>query len=378
MRGPQNMDIAMIDKVRSDFPILQNKIQLSSCSQSALHVNVKSAIERYMNTWEYDGMDWNLWMEVSENARKKFAKMINAKPSEIAIVSSVSHAISSILTSLPAVEDKTEILLSENEFPCVAHAALSQEGKVIKYVSPEIENYERTISRNTLLTSAPLVSYYNGEIYDVKKIAALAHLNGSLMFVDAYQGAGQLEIDVKELDVDFLATGTQKYLLGIPGIAFLYIKEEIAERLIPKVTGWFGQKNPFAFNIKEVEYASGALRFDTGTFPMLNGFAANSALDVLLDVGLKNIELYLRELSRFTIDYALGKGLEISSPLDPIRKGSNTAIKVKNAHLVEQELMKNGVVMSARADVIRIAPHFYNTEEDIARGIDMMVWVLKK
>lgn len=306
----------MINKMefRRNFPILENKIQLSSCSQSALHIDVKKEIQNYMDSWEYEGMDWEYWMKVCEEAREKFAKLINAETHEISIVSSVSHAISSILTSLSPVGHKKDILLATNDFPCIGHVALSQNQFNILYTEPEIEKYKGLINKDTLLTSVPHVSYYNGEILDLEEISSLTKANDSYLFVDAYQSAGQVDIDVKSLDIDFLTAGMQKYLLGIPGIAFLYIKEDIAEKMIPKVTGWFGQKNPFLFDGKNVEYASGAIRFDTGTFSMINGFAANKALEIILGLGVSNIQSYLRELSEYTISYSLSKDLEVASP----------------------------------------------------------------
>lgn len=83
-----------IDNIRKDFPILKNKIQLSSCSQSAQHIKVRNAVTKYMDTWDENGTDWGYWMAVCESAREKFAKLINAETHEIAIVSSTSHAIS--------------------------------------------------------------------------------------------------------------------------------------------------------------------------------------------------------------------------------------------------------------------------------------------
>src|SRR5690625_3647574 len=230
-------------------------------------------------------MYWELWMDVCEQARIKFARLINAKPSEISIVSSLSHAISAIVTSLTPIEYKKEILLSEADFPTIGHAVLSQDNINVRFT--KTEEYRQNITDKTLLTSVPHVSFYNGEILDVKNIGKLAHEKGSYVFVDAYQSAGQVNIDVQNSNVDFLAAGMQKYLLGIPGIAFLYVREEIANNLTPKITGWFGQEDPFAFDGANVNYALGAMRFDSGTFPMINGFAANSALDLLLDIGVE-------------------------------------------------------------------------------------------
>lgn len=359
-----------IVELRSQFPSLQNNIQLSSCSQSAMHIDVKNSVHNYMTSWEERGMDWELWVNACEESRRLFAKMINAEVDEIAIVSSVSHAISAVLTSLEPTHLKNEAIVSTMDFPCIGQSTLSQGNYNVKYIQPTIEAYEKNITEKTIISSAPYVSFYNGERLNIEEITKIAHKKGSLLFVDAYQAAGQIDIDVKKLNVDFLASGMQKYMLGMPGIAFLYVKKEIANEMTPKITGWFGQMNPFAFNGQEVEYAKGARRFDSGTFPMINGFSSKSAIDVLLTIGIPKIERYLFELSTFTLEYCREKGLEIASPLDAQNKGSNTAIRVINANEVEKQLKERHIIVSARNDVIRIAPHFYNTKEDVALAVD--------
>lgn len=150
----------------------------------------------------------------------------------------------------------------------------------------------------------------------------------------------------------------------------------MADTLVPKVTGWFGQSNPFLFDVKHVEYAAGARRFDAGTGPMINGFAAKAALDIILEVGMDSIEPYLKSLSEFALNYSNEKGLQIRSPLDITKKGASTAIYVENAHAVELEMKKRGVIVSSRNDVIRIAPHFYNTKDDIQKAIDILKEVI--
>lgn len=366
-------------KFRKDFPILINKIQLSSCSQSALSVQVKAAIQEYMNSWEEHGMEWMGWMNAVEDARKYFATLINADVEDVAVVSSVSHAASAIATALDYTKGRNEIVLTDMDFPCIGHVWNSQQssGATISFVSSKddqipLENYRNRVSDKTLLTSMSHVAYYNGFEQDLKEVAKLVHEKGSYLFVDAYQSAGNVAIDVKENNVDFLAAGLQKYLLGVPGLAFLYIKKEVAEKLSPRVTGWFGQSNPFLFDVKHIEYAQGARKFDSGTPAMVNGFAAKEGLKLILDAGMENIEPYLKELSDFSTNYALEKGFSLKSPLDAKLKGSNTAIYVENANEIEQKMKERGVIVSARKDVIRIAPHFYNTKEDIKEAIDLL------
>jgi selenocysteine lyase/cysteine desulfurase len=368
---------------RKQFPILEHTIQLSSCSQSAMNLKVKAAVEDYMNSWEENGMDWVGWVQAVESARRHFATLINAEVDEIAVVSSISHAASAIATCLDFTGKRNQILLTDIDFPCIGHVWLSQQahGASIKFISSHnyeipIEDYEKSLNSNTLLTSISHVAYYNGFQQDLKEIAKLAHNKGSYLFVDAYQSAGNVSINVKDSDVDFLGAGMQKYLLGIPGIAFLYIKKEIAERMTPRITGWFGQSNPFAFDIKNVDYAAGARRFDTGTAPMINGFAAAAALEILLEVGMDNIDAYLKDLSAYALEYAQERGLEIRSPLNPRVKGSNTAIHCPNSMEVEQQMKRKGVILSSRNDVIRVAPHFYNTREDIKLAVDTLAEII--
>ncbi|MFD1037371.1 aminotransferase class V-fold PLP-dependent enzyme [Virgibacillus byunsanensis] len=364
-----------INKIRESFPILKNKIQLSSCSQSAMHLDVKDSINKYMSSWEENGMDWGGWMQACENARLEFAKMINADRSEIAIVSSVSHGVSSIATSLTDQKRK-KVLIADFDFPTVGHVWLSHQDQYdVSFIGRnegdfiDAKAYHDHIDEETLIVNTSHVSFYDGFKQDLKEVARVVHEKGAYLSVDAYQSLGQCPIDVKEMDIDILTAGLQKYALGIPGIAFLYIKKELADTLTPKITGWFGQSNPFAFDIKHVEYGEGTKRFDSGTFPMINGFAAEAALKVLNQYDIADIEDHLKHLSQVTIEEAEGRGLTIKSPKTLHNKASNTAIYVENASEVEGQLKDQGIIVSARNDVIRIAPHFYNTKDDIKLAV---------
>lgn len=366
-------------KEREYFPILSEKIQLSSCSQSALSNQVAAAIREYTDTLRHDGMDWMLWMAKVEEAKVQFAKMINAQPEEVAILSSVSDCASSVASALDFTGERTDIVTTELDFPSIGHVWLAQQkkGAKVRFITPvdhliPLEYYNESVNEQTLLTSIPHVSFYNGFKQDLKKIASIVHGKGSYLFVDAYQSAGSVRIDVKEMDVDFLAAGSQKYMLGIPGISFLYVKKELAETLEPGNTGWFGRIEPFAFDIKRLDFAGGARRFETGTPPMINGYAAAAALQLLNEIGVDQIEAYLQTLSKTAIDYAKEKGMRVVSPHDLSQKAANTAIFVPQASKAEAILKEQGILVSARNDVIRIAPHFYNTEQEVLTAIDAL------
>ncbi|WP_420998571.1 aminotransferase class V-fold PLP-dependent enzyme [Brevibacillus sp. H7] len=329
-------------------------------------------------------MDWMLWMERVEQAKARFAALINASPDEVAVLSSVSECASAVASALDFTRGRAGIVTTEMDFPTIGHVWLAQErrGAQVSFI-PEhhhtipLEYYTRAIHEQTLITSISHVSYYNGFKQDVKQIASIVHEKGAYLFVDAYQSAGSVPIDVKEMDIDFLAAGAQKYMLGIPGIAFLYVRKELANQLEPTITGWFGRINPFAFDIKQLDYAHGARRFETGTPPMISAYAANAALEMLNAIGVDKVETYLQALSSKAVSHAREKGLTVLSPMEVEQKAANTAIYVPQAGKAEALMKEKGFIVSARNDVIRIAPHFYNTEEDVVAAIDTLASVLK-
>lgn len=257
---------------RSLFPVLTDHIHLGACSAYALALPVSEAMDEYRRRLLYSGADWRASMEKMEAAKDQFARLIGAEREEVAVLASVSDAVSAIALSLPHHRQKNNIVFTDIDFPAVGQVWLAQDrfkhnftvihghGGIIG-----ITQYEHEISDQTLLTCVPHVSHYNGFQQDLKQIAEIVHQKGSLLFVDAYQSAGHIPINVKDMDIDILAAGTRKYMLGIPGTAFLYIKRELAEQFKPQMTGWFGKDRDSAFELFDSRFAAGAKRFETGT-----------------------------------------------------------------------------------------------------------------
>lgn len=368
------------DFYRPLFPILATHTHLASCSQGALAKSVSKAIEEYHNSLLMSGSNWEEAISKLEETRLKFAELIGAETDEVAVLCSVSDAISAIATSLSYQQKKNKVVFTDLDFPTVGHIWFAQEPfkdniTVIRSSNGEIplEQYEKKITTDTLITCIPHVNYYNGYKQNVKEIASIAHRKGSLLFVDAYQSAGHIPIDVKEMDIDILATGTRKYMLGIPGVAFLYIKKELVEQLQPRVTGWMGQEHTSSFDIYNPVFAKGARRFETGTPSFISIYAACEALKLLLEVEISNIETQLQDLTQFTIHYGQEKGLHLLGPLSTKNRTSLISFRIENASKVEAMLRDKKIIVAARKDVIRIAPHFYNIKDDIKRAIDEIV-----
>ncbi|MDM0107879.1 aminotransferase class V-fold PLP-dependent enzyme [Variovorax sp. J22R24] len=362
---------------RKLFPILDNAVQLSSCSQSALSLPVRQAIDDYLDAWVRRGADWGYWMEQVDLARAEFARMIHADVDDIAMLGSVSDAASSIASALRFEADRRGIVTTTLDFPSICHVWLAQQprGAQVRFVQAEAgdtgttNRIVDTIDAQTALVSVSHACFYDGQIVDIDATGRASRERGAIQFVDAYQSAGSIAIDVREQAVDILASGAQKYLLGIPGIAFLYVRPDLARRLTPTVTGWFGRVNPFEFNPANLDFAAGATRFNTGTPPMMCASVARASMSLLNEIGIPAIEAYLTRLSAVAIEEAARLGLSIASPTAPSAKGANTAIRIPNAAQVEAQMLQAGYVVSARNDVIRVAPHFYNTADDVVGAL---------
>ena len=241
------------EKIRELFYNLDNVNHLAACSKSPMLKTVKFSMENYAEDVIELGNPWNLWTEKVEKARELFAQLIHADKKDIAALYSVSSALNSIMSSME-FSNRNEIVTSDMEFPTTNFAlhGYSKYGAEIKTIKSndnaiDIDNYNGAINKKTLMTTAIHVSSLNGFRQDVGKIASIAHENGSYIYVDDYQSLGGVNIDVKKSKIDFLASGNLKWLLGVSGVAFLYVNPEIVETLKPANIGWFSQKNPFEF-----------------------------------------------------------------------------------------------------------------------------------
>lgn len=363
------MPASQLDGLRAEFPLLATHSLLNNCSQGPQSMAARRAADGFLDSWRNDGMDWGGWIQEVNLARAAFARLINAHPDEIAVTSSVSEAVSSLATALD-FSRRPRLVVEDTEFPTVAHGWQAQvpRGAQIHWVVDG--NFGDLIDERTNLVSVTHASYLTGAKQDVAAIAAEAHRHGALVFTDVYQTIGTCPIDVRALEVDFLAAGCLKYLLGTAGIAFLYVRRSIIERLVPTVTGWFGRREPFAFDARRLDWAPTAARFDTGTPPLINAAIARAGIELIETAGPAAIDRRIQSLSVQTRDLALARGLTVLSPADPATKSPTTAIAVGDqAGVIEGRLRDRRILVSARGPVIRVAPHFFTTDREIALAV---------
>lgn len=371
-----------IDALRADIALLGTVIPMNNCSQAPQTTATRAAAEQYLDSWNRAGMDWDAWMEEVGRAKAVFARLINASPSDIAVFSSVSEAASALASAIVFTERPT-VVASEAEFPTVGHVWLAQEarGAQLRWVpvcdgAIDPAAYDGAIDERTNIVSACHGYYLNGAVQDIGAIAKRAHAHGAMIFVDAYQTMGAVPIDVQATGVDFLAAGNLKYLMGIPGIAFLYVRPDRVSALHPLLTGWFGRANPFAFQVRQLDWSATASRFDSGTPPVINAYVARAGMELIADVGVDRIRAWHTVLAERLQDGGRARGLTMHGASNVARKTANTAFVVNDSHAVESAMRKRGVLPSARGPVIRLAPHFYSTIEDVDTALDVLAAVI--
>lgn len=365
-----------IQEIRSRFPIFQRKIYLNSCSQGALSDSVQAGLEAYIASWHEQGSPWELWVEQYEAARTAFAQFINASPDEVAIVTSASAGINSIASALK-FQDRKKVVLGEFEFPTMGHVWLAQRvrGADVQFVPAQgntipAAHYEKMVDRNTCIVPLTHVCFKNGFRSDVSAVTQIAHRNGALVMLDDYQDSGTRPIDVKVMDLDLYITGTLKYLLGPPGLAFMYVRKELIASLTPTVTGWFAQANPFAFDPQHIDLSPTARRFESGSPSVPNVYAAVPGFQLLQKIGMENVAAHIKKLAQSLLSQALDLGIRSKTPADSA--GPLVVLQSKDSNLLVQKLAENDIVASNRHDGLRLAFHVYNTMDDVKAVLEVL------
>ena len=368
-----------LDAVRRRVPLLRTHVPLNNCSQAPQCDATLAAAEAYLSSWGGSGMDWESWIAETEAARAEFAALIHADPADVAIATSVSQATASVATGLDWSDGRNRVVASEAEFPTVGHVWLAQErlGAEVTWVPVRdgqvtLDDYARLVDERTRVVSACHGYYQTGFKQDVAAIADIAHDAGALLYVDAYQTLGTEPFDAPASGADFVASGNLKFLMGIPGIAFLWVRPGLAPHLEPAITGWFGRVDPFAFDTRGLDWADGARRLDLGTPPIFEAYVARAGMAWLREIGLEAVGRWTGELGRRCVEGALERGLAVLGPTDPDRRAPTTAIACDDSHAVEAALRRRGIIASARGPAIRLAPHFYNTLDDVDQGLDAL------
>ena len=366
---------------RDEFPVVNERTYLISASLGPLSRRARVAAEEHLDLWERLGPE-ELWFDhglpALQRCRERFAALIGADVGEIAIVPSVSAGLSSLATCVD-LEARPKVVLTDMDFPTNHYVWRAQQRRGAKLdvvASPDGITMDATsvadrVDDETAIVNINRVLFESSWIMDLGPIVEAARANGSYVVIDDFHGSGIVPIDVHKMDVDFLFSGALKWLCGGQGIAFMYCRSDLIEELEPLVVGWFGTKDPFDFDRGSLRLRRDARRFETGTYTLPQAWTASAGLEIILEVGVETIRARNQELTHRVIAGIDDLGLELLSPRDDVRRGGLVRCRIpggrEKAESTLHRLFERDVVLDSRNDTLRISPHFFNNEADVAR-----------
>jgi kynureninase len=376
-------------RFRDEFPILSASTYLVSNSLGAMPRGVPGRLAEYAEQWASRGVRaWaEGWWSMPVSVGDAIAPLIGAGEGEVAMVPNVSFAQAQILSALEYDGGRDTIVMTELDFPSVRYVydelATRLGARIVVVPSEDGVSVDEdalcaAIDERTRLVSISHVLFRSAYVMDVARVAAHAHGVGALVAIDAYHSVGVIPVDVRALDVDFLTGGVLKWLCGGPGGCFLWVKPEVGAEVAPALTGWQAHTHPFAFE-PEMHYAEHSWRWLGGTPVIPALFAATEGPRILREAGMAAVRAKsLRQTSRL-IELADARGFTTTVPRDPARRGGTVAFDVPHAREVAQALLARDVVVDFRPGAgIRVAPHFYTTDDELDAAVEAIDEILAK
>jgi len=362
--------------LRPEFPILDRVTYLVSNSLGAMPRAAADQLATYARDWSELGVRaWSRgWWEMPLSVGDEIAPLIGAGPGDIVMMPNVTLAQASVLSALDYTAPRDTIVMSGLDFPSVRYvydALATRLGARIVVVpgddsiSVDTGRLLEAIDERTRLVAVSHVLFRSAFVMDAEAICRRAHEMGALVSLDAYHSVGILPVDVRQSGVDFLTGGVLKWLCGGPGAAFLYVSSAVRDTLAPALTGWQAHAHPFAFD-DAMEYTTGAFRWLTGTPAIPALYAALAGPRLVRRAGIAAIRAKsVRQTGRL-IELADRRGYPVNAPRAAERRGGTVAFGVPHGYEVAQALLARDILVDYRPEAgIRVAPHFYTTDDEL-------------
>jgi cysteine desulfurase / selenocysteine lyase len=385
------------DRLREDFPITKSYTYLANAAITPIPLPVYTEILKfYQGAVYHGGTIWSDWIDAMEETRELYSKFIGAdSKDEIAFTHSTSEGMNIIAHML---SDKGIVISNELEFPSTNLPWINKNSKNIKFLKSDYEGKisilditkmidkfygKRGKQVKTILTSH--VQFSNGFRQDLEELGKLTQRKDLHLVVNATQSLGAMSLDVKNFNIDFMASNGHKWMLSSFGIGAIYIKRKYLrdkDYFKPAFFSLSGQKKKDNFDNNTILDSSySATRFELGTPHFQNIVALKAAIKYTSKIGIKQIEKRILGLTNYLIDKLVNIDIEILSPVAGKKYRSGIIVfkpkKEDPSQIVKKLQKSNRIIVSARGKGIRVSPHFYNNEEDIDNLISALVDILK-
>ncbi|HEV8132386.1 MAG TPA: aminotransferase class V-fold PLP-dependent enzyme [Acidobacteriota bacterium] len=358
---------------RKEFPILEKSVYMINNSLGAMPRSVHNSLSEYADVWATRGIRaWEEgWWEMPVAIGDLIGKIIGAGAGEVSMHQNVTIAEAIVFSSLSVSPTRNRIVYSELNFPSVRYFYQAQQDVEVQVVpcpdgvTVPLDDMLAAIDERTLVVPISHVIFKSSFIQDAASIIKKAHSVGALVILDTYQSCGAVPFNVKELDVDFVIGGSVKWLCGGPGVAYLYVRPDLRDRLEPRLTGWMAHEHPFDF-APRMEYTRSAFRFLNGTPNIPGLYAARCGYEIIAAVGVEHIRQKSLQMTERIFDLADEFQFPVNTPRFAEERGGHVTVNPPEARRVCDELLQRNFIVDYRPGAgIRVAPHFYNTMDEV-------------
>jgi len=361
-----------LSEIRSEFPILENKTYLNSCSLGALSQSSMTHLKEFQEVWNDRGASawYSTWGNVIEELRKRVSAFLSIQPQELALLPSTSTALS-VIAECFDYKNRNKIICTDLDFPTLAFQwAVKPEIELV--VLPTIDGihidpqqFAEAVDEKTAFIATSHVFYTTGYIQDLEVLGNIAHEAGAFLLIDGYQAPGQIPVNLSKSSADFYTAGSLKWLCGGPGLSYLYVRNQLIEKMQPRITSWFAARNQFDFRMDTFEPHKDSRRFEMGTPALPTIYSALGGQKCIDEIGITRIHRWNTQLTEYLIDRLREKGLQLTVADNPSDRSGIVMIQSDNPETIVEDLHKKDVILDSRPGHVRVSPHFYNSLEDI-------------
>ncbi len=366
---------------REQFPVTENYIYMNHAGIAPLSVRARDAMREFLNDATDDGaVHSEDWAAMAEACRQSAAKLIRANPSEIAFMKNTTQGILLAANGIDWREGEN-VVTTAVEFPANVYPWWSlreRYGVETRMVAERdgrisINDLEAAIDSRTRALTISHVEFASGFRHDIQAIGEICREKGIWFVVDAIQSVGVIEVDVKACNIDILAADGHKWLCAPEGAAIFYCAEERQDQLINTNLGWAGVVNPRDFLNYNLTPKPDATRFEEGSYNSIGLFGLRAAIDLLLEIGVPQIEKRVLDLTGHLIDGLKSKGYNVTTPTKASER-SGIVVFRSNRHSTTElfELFQRVKVISAERGGLRLSPHYYNSTEEVEQVLEIL------
>ena len=374
---------------RSEFPIVETCTYLVSHSLGAMPRGAATYLQAFADQWSTRGVRawYEGWWEIGRETGNLLAPILGTPKNAISMHQNVTVAQGIIGSCFSYDGPRRKIVMSDLEFPSNHYLfeGFRRYGAEIVYVPSsdpsrlDTERFLDAIDESTALVPLSLVLFKSAGITDARAVIEKAHAVGAHVILDVYQAAGTVPMQLEAWGADFAVGGSVKWLCGGPGAGYLYVRPDLAATLHPSFIGWAAHESPFEFATGPVRPAGNPERFQSGTPNVPSLYSARAGYEIVAAIGVEAIRTRSLRLTRRLMNGAAAAGFRLNTPAADHERGGSVILDVPNGAAVADELIRRGVIVDHRPGAgIRMAPHFYNTDEEIDRAIATLVEITKE